>query len=112
MTRNMNNWASALAFAGTLFCAYGFAPIASARQAAQSSPAQSQPSQQQPAAGDKAKPQAAPLQLDTPQGTAQSQAAPTVPPTPAEETDYKAFQAIPQNDVDKRIPAAAISRKE
>ena len=29
-----------------------------------------------------------------------------MPPTPAEETDFKAFQAIPQNDVDKRIPAA------
>jgi tetratricopeptide (TPR) repeat protein len=104
MTRNLIHWASAMAFAGTLFCGYGFAPVALARQAAQSSP-QSQPAQQQPA-GDKDK-QAAPLQLDTPQGSAQSpQAAPTVPPTPQEETDYKAFQAIPQNDVDKRIPAA------
>jgi tetratricopeptide (TPR) repeat protein len=46
------------------------------------------------------------LQLDTPQGSTQHQAAPTVPPTPEEEADYKAFQAIPQNDVDKRIPAA------
>jgi tetratricopeptide (TPR) repeat protein len=104
MTRNMIHWASAVAFAGSLFCGYGFAPIASARQAAQSSPAQSRPAQQQPA-GEKDK-QAAPLQLDTPQGSAQSQAAPTVPPSPQEETDYKAFQAIPQNDVDKRIPAA------
>src|SRR5262249_43841985 len=61
----------------------------------------------QQAPADKSKPQtqAAPLQLDTPQGT-QPQAAPTVPPTPQEETDYKAFQAIPQQDVDKRIPAA------
>jgi tetratricopeptide (TPR) repeat protein len=101
MRRNMIHWASAVAFAGTLFCGYGFAPVASARQAAQSSPAQSQPAQQQPAAGEKA---TAPLQLDTPQGA--PQAAPTVPPSPQEETDYKAFQAIPQNDVDKRIPAA------
>jgi tetratricopeptide (TPR) repeat protein len=101
MTRNVIHWASAMAFAGSLFCAYGFSPVASARQAAQSAPAQQQ---QQPAAADK-KPDAAPLQLDTPQGSA-PQAAPTVPPTPQEETDYKAFQAIPPNDVDKRIPAA------
>jgi tetratricopeptide (TPR) repeat protein len=100
MTRNVIHWASAVAFAGTLFCAYGFTPVASARQAAQGAPAQ-----QQPAAADK-KPDAAPLQLDTPQGSTQSQAAPTVPPTPQEEADYKVFQAIPQNDIDKRIPAA------
>src|ERR1700685_4091187 len=100
MTRNAIHWASAVAFAGTLFCAYGFTPVASARQAAQGAPAQ-----QQPAAADK-KPDAAPLQLDTPQGSTQSQAAPTVPPTPQEEADYKVFQAIPQNDIDKRIPAA------
>ncbi len=43
MTRNIIHWASAVAFAGTLFCAYGFSPVASARQAAQSAPAQSQP---------------------------------------------------------------------
>ena len=105
MTRNVIHWASAVAFAGTLFCAYGFTPVASARQGAQAAPAQQQQSQQQkPAAADK-KPDAAPLQLDTPQGTAQ-QAAPTVPPTPQEETDYKAFQAIPPNDLDKRILAA------
>ncbi len=102
MKRNMIHWASAVAFAGTLFCSYGFAPVASGRQSAQSAPAQQQ---QQPAAADK-KPEAAPLQLDAPQGAPQQQAAPTVPPTPQEETDYKAFQAIPPNDVDKRIPAA------
>jgi tetratricopeptide (TPR) repeat protein len=101
MKRNVIHWASAVAFAVTLLCAYGYTPVASARQAAQSAPAQ----QQQPAGADK-KPDAAPLQLDTPQGTKQQQAAPTVPPTPQEETDYKAFQEIPPNDVDKRIPAA------
>ncbi|HEX3120392.1 MAG TPA: hypothetical protein VHP80_14955 [Candidatus Acidoferrum sp.] len=106
MRRNMIHWASAAVFAGTLFCAYGFAPVATARQAAQSAPAQQQSQPQQQPAADKSKPQAAPLQLDTPQGSAQQQAAPTVPPTPEEEADYKAFQAIPQNDVDKRIPAA------
>ena len=107
MTRKLIHWASAVAFAGTLFCTYGFAPAASARQASQSSPAQSstqqQPAQQQQPA-DKSK-QPAPLQLDTPQGST-PQAAPTVPPTPQEEADFKTFQAIPQNDVDKRIPAA------
>jgi tetratricopeptide (TPR) repeat protein len=102
MIRNLMNWASAFAFATTMFCTYGFAPAASARQAAQSAPAQQQP---QPA--DKSKTQAAPLQLDTPQGSAQQpQAAPVVPPTPQEEADFKAFQAVPQNDVDKRIPLA------
>jgi tetratricopeptide (TPR) repeat protein len=107
MKRNVIQWASAVAFAGTLFCGYGFAPVAAARQAAQSSPAQ-QPApaqqQQQPAAGDKSK-QPTPLQLDTPQGTT-AQAAPVVPPTPQEEADFKAFSAVPQNDIDKRIPLA------
>ncbi|MBV8515580.1 MAG: hypothetical protein JO260_09815 [Acidobacteria bacterium] len=105
MTRNLIHWASAVAFAGTLFSAYGFAPVAAARQTAQSAPAQQQPqSQQQQQSADKSK-QPAPLQLDTPQGSA-AQAAPTVPPTPQEEADYKTFQTIPQNDIDKRIPAA------
>ena len=105
MTRNLIHWASALAFAGTMFCAYGFAPVAGARQASQSSPAQQQqPQSQQQEPADKGK-QPAPLQLDTPQGST-PQAAPTVPPTPQEEADFKAFQAIPQNDIEKRIPAA------
>ncbi|HEX4379987.1 MAG TPA: tetratricopeptide repeat protein [Candidatus Acidoferrum sp.] len=109
MIRNVMHWASATAFVATLFCAYGFAPVATARQAAQQ-PAGQQPAaqpssaQQQPAAGDKTK-QATPLQLDTPQGST-PQAAPTVPPTPQEEADFKAFSAVPQNDVDKRIPLA------
>jgi tetratricopeptide (TPR) repeat protein len=109
MKRNVIHWAGAVAFAGTLFCGYGFAPAASARQAAQSSPAQQPaaqpaPAQQQQPAGDKAK-QPTPLQLDTPQGTT-AQAAPVVPPTPQEEADFKAFSAVPQNDIDKRIPLA------
>ena len=106
MRRNLIQWASAVAFAGTLFCAYGFAPVAAARQTAQSPPAQQQQPQSQPQQQptDKSK-QPAPLQLDTPQGSA-PQAAPTVPPTPQEEADFKTFQAIPQNDIDKRIPAA------
>ena len=105
MTRNLMHWASAFAFATTMFCANGIAPAASARQAAQTPAQQSQPAaQQQPA--DKSKTQAAPLQLDTPQGSAPQQAAPVVPPTPQEEADFKAFSAIPQNDIDKRIPLA------
>ena len=103
MTRNLIQWASAAAFAATLFCAYGIAPVAAARQTAQSAPAQQQP-QSQPQPADKSK-QPAPLQLETPQGSA-AQAAPTVPPTPQEEADYKTFQTIPQNDIDTRIPAA------
>jgi tetratricopeptide (TPR) repeat protein len=105
MKRNVIHWASAVAFASTMFCAYGIEPVASARQASQSSPAQ-QPAAQQPQApaGDKDK-QPTPLQLDTPQGTP-AQAAPVVPPTPQEEADFKAFSAIPQNDIDKRIPLA------
>lgn len=106
MTRNLIHWASAVAFAGTLFCANGLAPVASARQATQSPQAQQPPAQQpqsqQPT--DKSK-QPTALQLDTPQGSA-TQAAPTVPPTPQEEADFKTFSAIPQNDVEKRIPAA------
>jgi len=69
MTRNLIHWASAAAFATTLFCGYGFAPAASARQASPSSPAQSSPAQQQQQpAPDKNKQQ--PLQMDTPQGSA------------------------------------------
>ena len=49
--------------------------------------------------------QPAPLQMDTPQGTAPA-AAPVAPATPQEEADFKAFAAVPQNDVDKRIPLA------
>src|ERR1700722_5368074 len=105
MTRNLIHWASAVAFAAAMFWTYGSAPIASARQASQSSPAQQQPqAQQQQPAGDKDK-QPTPLQLDTPQGTT-AQAAPVVPPTPQEEADFKAFSAVPQNDIDKRIPLA------
>jgi tetratricopeptide (TPR) repeat protein len=110
MKRNVIHWASAVAFAGTLFCGYGFAPVASAQQAAQSSPAQQPAAQQSPAqqqqqpAGDKGK-QPTPLQLDTPQSTP-AQAAPVVPPTAQEEADFKAFSAVPQNDIDKRIPLA------
>ena len=77
MRQKAIHWASAVAFAGTLFCAYGFSPVASARQAAQGAPAQQQ-SQQQPAAADK-KPDAAPLQLDTPQGLTQR---PAMQPSP------------------------------
>lgn len=98
MTRNLIHWAGAFAFATTMFCANGFAQTAPAQQ--------SQPPAQQQQPADKSKTQAAPLQLDAPQGSAPQQAAPVVPPTPQEEADFKAFQAVPQNDVDKRIPLA------
>src|SRR5262249_52428386 len=76
-----------------------------AERAAQSSPAQQQPQQQQqPAPADKDK-QAQPLQMDAPPGSQQAAPA-TLPATPQEEADFKAFQAVPQNEIGKRIPLA------
>lgn len=102
MIRNLNRWTTAAAFAG-LLGGYAFAPAISAAGQAQSQPAPAQ--QQQPAQSGDASKQPAPLQMDTPQGTAPA-AAPVAPATPQEEADFKAFAAVPQNDVDKRIPLA------
>ncbi|MGC1907517.1 MAG: hypothetical protein WA715_27075 [Candidatus Acidiferrum sp.] len=102
MIRNLNRWTTAAAFAG-LLSGYACAPAISAAGQAQSQPAPAQ--QQQPAQSGDASKQPAPLQMDTPQGTAPA-AAPVAPATPQEEADFKAFAAVPQNDVDKRIPLA------
>ena len=92
MIRNLNRWTTAAAMAALLSgCA--FAPaICAAGQAAQ--PQQST-----------APKQPAPLQMDTPPGATPA-AAPVAPATPEEEADFKAFSAVPQNDIDKRIPLA------
>jgi tetratricopeptide (TPR) repeat protein len=100
MTWNLNRWASATAFATLVFCGPG---ILAAREAQSvQSGAQNPPAQQQ--ANDKDK-QPAPLTMDTPQGGAPAPAAPA-PSTPEEEAAFKAFQAVPPNDIDKRIPLA------
>src|SRR5271165_4571257 len=103
MTRNLNRWASAPALATMtiLFCAPGNL----AARGAQGSPqgTQSAPAQQQQSA-DKDK-QPAPLSMDSPQAGAAA-AAPVAPPSPEEEAAFKAFQAVPPNDIDKRIPMA------
>jgi tetratricopeptide (TPR) repeat protein len=101
MKRNLNRWASAAAFA-TLLC-YGPGMVAhgapSSQQGAQNPPAQ----QQQP--DDKNK-QPAPLSMDSPQAGAAATPAPPAPATPEEDAAFKAFQAVPPNDLDKRIPMA------
>jgi len=102
MIRNLNRWTTAAAFAG-LLSGYAFAPAISAAGQSQSQPAPAQ--QQQPAQSGDASKQPAPLQMDTPQGAAPA-AAPVAPATPQEEADFKACAAVPQNDVDKRIPLA------
>src|ERR1035438_7408018 len=88
MTRNLNRWASATAFATLVFCGPG---DLAAREAQGGQPgAQSPPAQQQPNDKDK---QPAPLSMDTPQGGAPPPAAPA-PATPEEEAAFKAFQAV------------------
>ena len=106
MIRNLNRWTTAATFATMMLGGYGLVPAVSAAGQASQSQAQSAPAQQQqPAPSGDASKQPAPLQMDTPQGATPA-AAPVVPATPQEEADFKAFQAVPQNDVDKRIPLA------
>jgi tetratricopeptide (TPR) repeat protein len=90
MIRNLNRWGFAL----LLFAAPGLRTA----QGAQNPPAP----QQQPAEKDK---QPAPLSMDTPQGAAPAVAAPA-PASPEEEAAFKEFQAVPPNEIDKRIPMA------
>jgi tetratricopeptide (TPR) repeat protein len=90
MIRNLNRWGFAL----LLFAAPGLRTA----QGAQNPPAP----QQQPAEKDK---QPAPLSMDTPQGAAPAAAAPA-PASPEEEAAFKEFQAVPPNEIDKRIPMA------
>src|SRR5277367_2000408 len=104
MTPNLNRWASAPALATMtiLFCGPGILAARGAQstpQGAQTAPAQ----QQQPADKDKQPP---PLSMDSPQAGAAAVAAPVAPPSAEEEAAFKAFQAVPPNDIDKRIPMA------
>ena len=96
MTRTLNRWASAASFAIILL---GVPRLAAARdsQSTQNPPAQ------QPAVKDK---QPAPLSMDSPQTGAAAAPALPAPSTPEEEAAFKAFQAVPPNDIDKRIPMA------
>jgi tetratricopeptide (TPR) repeat protein len=100
MKRNLNQWASAAAFATLLSCGPGMVVrgASSSRQGTQNPPAQ----QQQP--DDKKQP--APLSMDSPQAGAAAAPAPPAPVTPEEDAAFKAFQAVPPNDLDKRIPMA------
>jgi tetratricopeptide (TPR) repeat protein len=90
MKRTLNRWGFAL----LLFAAPGLRTA----QGAQNPPAP----QQQPADKDK---QPAPLSMDTPQGATPAAAAPA-PVSPEEEAAFKEFQAVPPNEIDKRIPMA------
>jgi tetratricopeptide (TPR) repeat protein len=101
MKRNLNRWAGAAAFATLLCC--GPAMLA-ARGMQSGQPGTQNPPAQQQQPNDKDK-QAAPLSMDSPQNGAPATPAP-VPSTPEEEAAYKAFQAVPPNDIDKRIPLA------
>ena len=100
MKRNLNQWASAAAFATLLSCGPGMVVrgASSSQQGTQNPPAQ----QQQP--DDKKQP--APLSMDPPQAGAAAAPAPPAPVTPEEDAAFKAFQAVPPNDLDKRIPMA------
>ena len=100
MTRNLNRWAGAAAFAALL---YGSVGIVNARGGQSSQPGtQNPPAQQQPNDKDK---QPAPLSMDSPQSGAPATPAPA-PASPDEEAAYKALQAVPPDDIDKRIPMA------
>lgn len=102
MTRNLKQWASATAFTTLLFCGPG---ILAAHEAQSSQPStQNPPAQQQPP-NDKSK-QPAPLAMDSEkQGGAPAAVAPA-PASPEEEAALKEFQAVPQNEIDKKIPMA------
>jgi tetratricopeptide (TPR) repeat protein len=92
MTRILNRWASAVAFATILLCGHD---IAAAQGTSTPAP------QQQPSDKDK-QPNAAPLSMDS-----QPAAAPAIAATsPEEDAAFKAFQAVPPNDIDKKIPMA------
>jgi tetratricopeptide (TPR) repeat protein len=97
MKRNLDRWASAAAFATLLSCGPGMRGAPSSQQGTQNPPAQ----QQQP---DDKKP--APLSMDSPQAGAAAAPAPPAPVTPEEDAAFKAFQGVPPNDIDKRIPMA------
>jgi len=88
MKRNLNQWASAAAFAALLSCGPGMVVrgASSSRQGTQKQPA--------------------PLSMDSPQAGAAAAPAPPAPVTPEEDAAFKAFQAVPPNDLDKRIPMA------
>ncbi len=101
MTRNWNRWAGVAAFATLLSCGPG---IVAARGAQGSQPGTQNPPAPQQQPNDKDK-QPAPLSMDSPQAGAPAAAAPA-PSTPEEEAAFKAFQAVPPNDIDKRIPMA------
>jgi tetratricopeptide (TPR) repeat protein len=96
MTRNWNRWAGVAAFATLLSCGPG---IVAARGAQGSQPGTQNPPAPQQQPNDKDK-QPAPLSMDSPQAGAPA------PSTPEEEAAFKAFQAVPPNDIDKRIPMA------
>ncbi len=100
MTLNLNRCASAAAFATLLSCGLGLTAAHGAQSNQQNPPAQQQ---QQPA--DKSK-QPAPLSMDSPQAGANAAPAAPAPSTPEEEAAFKDFQALPPNDIDKRIPMA------
>jgi tetratricopeptide (TPR) repeat protein len=99
MKRILNRWASATTFATLLFCGQSIV-VARGAQGTQSSPA---PQQQ---TSDKDKQQPAPLSMDAPQSGAPAAAQAPAPATPEEEAAFKAFSAVPPNDIDKRIPMA------
>jgi len=87
MKRKWNVWLEAAAIAALMLCASG---VASAQSSQGSQGGQSQPAGQQT---DKPKaPDATPLTLGTP-----------APVNAEEEAAYKAFQAVPQTDLNKRI---------
>jgi tetratricopeptide (TPR) repeat protein len=101
MTRNWNRWAGVAAFATLLSYGPGIVAVRGA-QGGQPGTQNPPAPQQQPNDKDK---QPAPLSMDSPQGGAPAAAAPA-PSTPEEEAAFKAFQAVPPNDIDKRIPMA------
>ena len=90
MKRTWNSWLYATAMAGLLFC-LSAAAAAQTGQGSQSGQGSQPPAQQ----NDKSKsPDVAPLTLDA------------APPVNAEEdTAFKAFQAVPQSDSNKKIDA-------
>jgi tetratricopeptide (TPR) repeat protein len=92
MIRNSNRWATALL---TILLGGPGLLGQTSQPGAQNPPAQQQPN-------DKDK-QPAPLSMDAPQGSA-----PAAPATasPEEEAAFKDFQAVPPNNIDKRIPMA------
>jgi tetratricopeptide (TPR) repeat protein len=102
MTLNLNRWASAAAFATLLSCGPG---IVAAHGAQSSQPSTQNPPAQQQQPADKNK-QPAPLSMDSPQAGANAAPAALAPSTPEEEAAFKEFQALPPNDIDKRIPMA------